>query len=249
MKHQEYSSVLFSIWIKYIYYSIINVLVTYHYFSMNLIYGFFLIVKVSAIWVKPMGIGIEAITPVAQFLPFSKWNSGSVEVNAKIIMVIESPGQNRASLSSLNSFFLLKAFPHTSFSLVEEDLAYALSLSSLSCYIWNQKYDPKRLGILGCNTCVLSGIQMLCSSSYSPRQLIRLVKLNKNEPKCKLVWNTQLFAHCMNESERNRLLQYKQQTQLPATFQRAAHNHTAWAQKLWLNSERKPNEKQLYTLL
>lgn len=72
MKHQEYSSVLFSIWIKYIYYSIINVLVTYHYFSMNLIYGFFLIVKVSAIWVKPMGIGIEAITSVAQSLPFSK---------------------------------------------------------------------------------------------------------------------------------------------------------------------------------
>lgn len=72
---------------------------------MNLIYGFFLIVKVSALWVKPIGIGTEAITPVAQSLPFSKRNSGSVEVSAKIIMAIQSPGQNCASLPSLNCFF------------------------------------------------------------------------------------------------------------------------------------------------
>lgn len=89
---------------------------------MNLIYGFFLIVKVSALWVKPIGIGTEAITPVAQSLPFSKQNSGSVEVSAKIIMAIQSPGQNCASLPSLNCFFLPKVFPHTGFSLVEKDL-------------------------------------------------------------------------------------------------------------------------------
>lgn len=104
---------------------------------MNLIYGFFLIVKVSALWVKPIGIGTEAITPVAQSLPFSKQNSGSVEVSAKIIMAIQSPGQNCASLPSLNCFFLPKVFPHTGFFVVEKDmlLARAHSLSLLSCYI------------------------------------------------------------------------------------------------------------------
>lgn len=167
MKYQQYYSVLFSIWIKYIYCSIINVLVTYHYSSMNLIYGFFLIVKVSAIWVKPIGIGIKAITPVAQSLPFSKQNSGSVEVSAKIIMVIESPGQNCASLSSPNCFFDRSFSTHK--FLPGRGRPCMCTLSLLSCYIWNQRYDPKRLGILCCNTCVLSCIQTLCSSSYSHR--------------------------------------------------------------------------------